>query len=149
MSGTLDDPSTWAPPGESASDLWLERSNFNSVILSGVGYGVHFTLYLIVLQHLVQHPPHRRSGKPKVPWGLVAYITWNFIMGTFGIAAEARFNQMTFIDFRNYPGGPNAYVSAEYGVFINIFGTVAYIILNWFADGLVVSQLRSHLMNVF
>ena len=45
---------------------------------------------------------------------------------------------MTFIDARNFPGGPDAFVAAEYGVFVNIFGTVALVILNWFADGLVV-----------
>ena len=140
MSGNASDPSTWAPPGESAADLWLERSNFNSVILSGVAYGIHFTLFLIVVHHLVRHPPNTRAnGKPRIPWGLVAYVSWNFFLGTIGIAAEGKFNQMTFIDDRNYPGGPNAFVAEQYGDFINIFGTVAYVILNWFADGLVVS----------
>lgn len=138
---SVNDPSTWAPPGESPADLWQERSNFDSVVLSATAYGVHLTLYIIVLQHLVQHPPVKAGAgaKGKVPWGLVAYITWNFILGTFGIAAEAKFNELTFVDSRNYPGGPNAFVAAQYGDFINIFGTVAYVILQWFADGLVVS----------
>lgn len=139
---SLDDPSSWAPPGLSAEDLWEERSNFIGVVLSSAAYGVHFTLYLIVLQHLISHPPHRSSGKAKVPWWLVAYITWNFILGTFGIAAGAKFNQMTFIDDRNFPGGPNAFVAAEYGNFVNMFGTAAYVVLNWFADGLVVRAIR-------
>ena len=64
------------------------------------------------------------------------------MLGTFGIAAEARFNEMTFVDSRNFPGGPNAFVAAQYGTFINIFGTTAYVILNWFADGLVVSCIN-------
>ena len=143
MSGIATDPSTWAPPGESASDLWLERSNFDSVIISGTAYGVHLTLFLIVAHHLVRHPPSTRtSGKTHVPWGLVAYITWNFILGTIGIAAEGRFNELTYVDDRNYPGGPNAFFIAQYGDFINIFGTVAYVVLNWFADGLVVSAFH-------
>ena len=71
-------------------------------------------------------------------WYLLAYITANFVLGTFGIAAEARFNELTFVDARNFPGGPNAFVEAQYGDFVNIFGTAAYVVLNWLADGLVV-----------
>ena len=140
---SLNDPSTWAPPGETPEELWEERSNFGGIILSCVAYGVHFTLYLIVLQHLLKHPTQRvgSAGKAKISWGLVLYITWNFILGTFGIAAEARFNQLTFIDDRNYPGGPNAFVAAQYGDFANMFGTFALVILQWFADGLVVSGI--------
>ena len=61
------------------------------------------------------------------------------MLGTFGITTGAKFNQMTFIDNRNFPGRPNAFVAAQYGNFVNMFGTVAYIILNWFVDALVVS----------
>lgn len=144
MSGNINDPSTWAPPGETASDLWLERSNFNSVILSGVAYGVHLTLFLFVVHHLIRHPTSKpnaggvRGVRARVSWPLVAYISWNFMLGTFGIAAEAKFNELTFVDNRNYPGGPNAFVANQYSDFVNIFGTAAYVVLNWFADGLVV-----------
>ena len=61
------------------------------------------------------------------------------MLRTFGIAVGAKFNQMTFIDNHNFPGRPNAFVAAQYGNFVNMFGTVAYVVLNWFADGLVVS----------
>lgn len=136
-----NDPASWAPPGESALDMWEERSNFDGVVLSSVAYGVHLTLYLFVLHHLVKHPTHPVGigARTRVSWGLVAYITWNFVLGTFGIAGEARFNELTFVDDRNFPGGPDAFIAAQYGDFVNIFGTVAYVILNWFADGLVVS----------
>ncbi|KAI5119328.1 hypothetical protein M0805_000558 [Coniferiporia weirii] len=137
---SVNDPASWAPPGESAADLWEERSNFAGVVLSSVAYGVHLTLYFFVLHHLIKYPTSRSASgaKAKVSWGLVAYITWNFILGTFGIAGEARFNQLTFIDARNYPGGPNAFVAAQYGDVVNIFATAAYVVLNWFADGLVI-----------
>jgi len=48
---------------------------------------------------------------------------------------------LTFITDRNFPGGPDAFVIQEYGMFVNIFGTVAYVVLNYFADGLVVSNI--------
>ena len=153
MSGNASDPTTWAPPNESAFDLWTERSNFVSVPLSSVAYGIHLTLFLIVFHHLLYHPsssspsssPPRffrrknsNRNRKSPSWYLLAYITANFVLGTFGIAAEARFNELTFVDARNFPGGPNAFVEAQYGDFVNIFGTAAYVVLNWLADGLVV-----------
>jgi hypothetical protein len=35
----MSDLGAFAPPGESANDLWVERSNLNGVILAGVAYG--------------------------------------------------------------------------------------------------------------
>lgn len=32
-------PDSFAPPGESASDLWLERSNLDGMFLACVAYG--------------------------------------------------------------------------------------------------------------
>lgn len=165
MSGNISDPSTWAPPGETEQDLWLERSNFVGVVLSSIAYGVHLTLFLFVLHHLLLHPssrapphynhyghahanqyrrrPHFFSSfsKRSISWPLVAYITWNFTLGTFGIVGESKFNQLTFVDDRNYPGGPNQFVIDQYGDFANIFGTVAYVVLQWSADALVVSMI--------
>jgi hypothetical protein len=36
------------------------------------------------------------------------------ILATIGFGGNARFNQMTFIDDRNFPGGPNAYTIEFY-----------------------------------
>ena len=62
---------------------------------------------------------------------------WDFILGI-----EAEFNEFTFVDARDFqvPGGPNYFVLSQHGHFINIFGTSAYVMLNWFADALVVSR---------
>ena len=61
------------------------------------------------------------------------------MLRTFGIAVGAKFNQMTFIDDRNFPGRPNVFVAAQYGNFVNMFDTIAYVVLNWFVDALVAS----------
>lgn len=34
---------SFAPPGESANDLWLERSNLDGAVLGGVAYGMAFS----------------------------------------------------------------------------------------------------------
>ena len=139
---SVNDPSTWAPPGESASDLWTEKSNLNGAMLCSIAYGAHTTLYFIVLSHFIRHPTQRKgsAGVAKISWGLVAYITINFILGTLAQAGEMRFTQLMFIDDRNFPGGPNAFNGAEYSDPPGMLTTTSYVILNWFADALVVSS---------
>ena len=60
----------------------------------------------------------------------MAYITLNFILGTSGIAAEAKFNELIFTNARDFPGSLNTFVKSQYGDFIDIFGTAAYVVLN-------------------
>ena len=139
---SINDPSTWAPPGESASDLWLEKSNLNGAMLCSIAYGVHTALYFIVLDHLTRHLTQRKGSAmvTRISWGLVAYITVNFILGTLAQAGEMRFTQLMFIDDRNIPGGPNGFIDAEYSNPPGMLTTTSYVILNWFADALVVGS---------
>jgi len=125
--------SQWAPANETESDLIAERLNLNGNILGGVGYGVHATLYFICLNLLLA----QRRKHPKVSWTMIAYITLNFILGSIGNAANIKFNEMVFIDDRDFPGGPNAYFTAENSVTINVLAYAVYIVNTWTQDGLL------------
>ncbi|KIK50249.1 hypothetical protein GYMLUDRAFT_112773, partial [Collybiopsis luxurians FD-317 M1] len=43
-----------------------------------------------------------------------------------------------FIDYRNYPGGPNQFTIDFYGTPINMMCFAPYTLMTWFADGLVI-----------
>ncbi|KAJ7697027.1 hypothetical protein B0H17DRAFT_1052646, partial [Mycena rosella] len=122
---------SFAPPGESSFDLWVERSNLDGVLLAGVAYGI---LFILTVQTLIMF-----FGRAKVqrPWGLIAYVVVMFILGSLGLAGNAKFNEMTFIDDRNIPGGPNAFTSEFFTTPVNVMAFVAYIMMSWLADGLV------------
>ncbi|KAF7347027.1 hypothetical protein MVEN_01456100 [Mycena venus] len=122
---------SFAPPGETASDLWVERSNLNGVILSGVGYGILFTLTFQTLFLLIQQP------KSKTSWSLIGYISLVFTLATLGFAGNAKFNQQTYIDDRNIPGGPNAFTAEFYSEWVNMMSFGSYVLMSWLADGLV------------
>ncbi|KAF9008606.1 hypothetical protein BDZ89DRAFT_542354 [Hymenopellis radicata] len=64
-------PSKFAPPGESAADLWAEQSNLNGIILSGVAYGVLFAISFQALLLFLNLPT---MGKP-IQWTWVAHIS--------------------------------------------------------------------------
>ncbi|KAJ7724801.1 hypothetical protein B0H16DRAFT_1585624 [Mycena metata] len=127
----MADSSSFAPPGESSLDLWIERSNLNGVLLSAVAYGILFTLTFQTLLIFLQLP------RAKIPWGFVGYICAMFILASLGFGGNAKFNQMTFIDDRNIPGGPNAFTVEFYSTWVNMMSFAAYVLMSWLADGLV------------
>ncbi|KAJ7035286.1 hypothetical protein C8F04DRAFT_535230 [Mycena alexandri] len=121
----------FAPPGESSLDLWIERSNLNGVLISAVAYGILFTITFQTLLLFFQLP------RAKIPWGLVTYVCAMFTFASIGFAGNAKFNQMTFIDDRNIPGGPNAFTVEFYSTWVNIMSFAAYVLMSWLADGLL------------
>ncbi|KAJ7430357.1 hypothetical protein B0H11DRAFT_2374447 [Mycena galericulata] len=131
-----DSPNPYAPPGESTYDLWVEQSNMNGVLLSGVAYGCRILgiLFVITFQTILLF---LKAPKRAIPWGLIAYMSVMFILASIGFGINANFNQKTFIDDRNFPGGPNAFTVADYATTLNMVGFTAYTIMSWMADGLV------------
>lgn len=142
----------YAPPGETVHDLWIERSNLIGLIFGAASYGerrclgicseeashrsllgVQLTIFTQCI--LILHSDN--SGRRNAKW-LMAYSCAIFLLATFGLAGNIKFIQMCYIDYRNYPGGPNAFTLNFYSTFVNMFGTSAYVVMNWLADGLMV-----------
>ncbi|KAF7329198.1 hypothetical protein MKEN_00180400 [Mycena kentingensis (nom. inval.)] len=126
------DPSTFAPPGESSFDLFAERTNLHGTIFAGVAYGVLFAIAFQALFLFFQMP------RSKIPYRHVAYVATMLSLATMLFAANARFIQLTFIDLRNFPGGPNAVSENFYALPVNILGFFCGITMSWLADGLLV-----------
>lgn len=80
------------------------------------------------------------SGRTNRKW-LTAYSCAVYLLATCGLASNMKFVQMCYIDYRNYPGGPNAFTFDFYSHWVNMFGAVAYVVMTWLADGLMVHRL--------
>ncbi|EKM48775.1 uncharacterized protein PHACADRAFT_108289, partial [Phanerochaete carnosa HHB-10118-sp] len=65
----------------------------------------------------------------------IAFISCIFVLGSVGIAASMRIQQLAYIDDSNFPGGPGAFESVSGYMKINVFGFSAYTVNAWFADG--------------
>jgi hypothetical protein len=61
-----------------------------------------------------------------------------FALGTINICFNMRTAQLTWIDNRNYPGGPAAYLQEQLGNPLLAVGDAASIIVSLLADGLLV-----------
>lgn len=151
----------YAPPGESPSDLWLERSNLVGAVLGGVAYGsysrlrprlslagtnatlvgVHVAVFAECVYRIAPMrgglARHRRNGRLQ-SWFLLGYVFLLFLMGTVNLACNTKMAQLMFIDNRAFPGGPNAWFFANYNNTNNTAGNASYIIANFLADGLLV-----------
>ncbi|KAJ7662326.1 hypothetical protein B0H17DRAFT_1093673 [Mycena rosella] len=126
----MPDFGSFAPP----TDLWLERSNLNGPLLSSVAYGVLFTLAVQTLLRFLQLP------RAKIPWHLVIYVSAIFSLASVAFAGTAKFSEMTFIDDRNYPGGPNSFAVNLFAKWENMMAFVPNILIGWMADGFLLSR---------
>ncbi len=63
-------------------------------------------------------------------------------MGNVGNGTNIKVGELTFVDNRNFPGGPNAYFATGAGP-VGLTCNVVYIINTWFQDGLLV---RIHIL---
>ncbi|KAF7290731.1 hypothetical protein MIND_01313800 [Mycena indigotica] len=115
-----DSSNPFAPPGQSAADLWLERSNLDGFVLSGVGYGILATIAFNTLALFVRPKPGRSRER-----GLIIYVLLTFALATVAFATNAKFNEMQYVDDRGIPGGPNAFGALYYNSFYNMFAFIA------------------------
>ncbi|OAX42171.1 hypothetical protein K503DRAFT_766991 [Rhizopogon vinicolor AM-OR11-026] len=119
--------------------LGLERSRLNGMILAGVSYGVFFLLTIQALVALTQRPPH--GGKiADHRLTLVFYIVITFILGTTSFAANAKYEEMIWIDLRNVPGGPLELIENEMVYPINVLAISSGHLQEWFMQALLVHR---------
>ncbi|TFK89670.1 hypothetical protein K466DRAFT_597605 [Polyporus arcularius HHB13444] len=120
-------------------DATIGTVNMVGVILSTITYGVHFTLYTFLIRLYVDRSPYVvRSRRPQRPgWFPITYATVLFILATAGLCLQAWVNHDAFLGHRDFPGGPLAYMVEAAERPGNIAVTAVYVVLNWFADGML------------
>ncbi|KAF8877561.1 hypothetical protein CPB84DRAFT_1794780 [Gymnopilus junonius] len=126
--------SSWQPQ-EDPTILLSERTWLLGAILTGVGYGIVFTLYCLCI-HQILRSRERTNQVKRV--AMFTYITLITLFGTLFFVSTARMTQLSFIDNRLYPGGPAAFEKDMFSIPVNELGNVTFVLANWFADALVV-----------
>jgi len=125
------------------TDLWLERSRFDGIILDGVSYGILFVLTIQCIYALFQRPKHKvvnSKAEARSRWVLLAYIVATFALATIGVAANAKYSQMIWIDLRNSPEGPEGLIVNELGFWENRMALTSYYIMSWLMDMLLIHR---------
>lgn len=74
---------------------------------------------------------------------LAVYVSVLFALGTVFMAMNLNVAVLSFIDNRNFPGGPEVWAQAEAYKAIIVVPNTVFILANWMADALLV---RSYLL---
>jgi len=84
------------------------------------------------------NPVYRRAKCIK--WGLASYATVMFSLATVYVATNAYTLSNSYVDNRDFPGGPYVYQNAIAHEAISVVPRTAFRLNNWSADGLLVSS---------
>ncbi|KAG1845284.1 hypothetical protein DFJ58DRAFT_730878 [Suillus subalutaceus] len=126
-------------PSETPTDLWLERSRLDGMMLGAVSYGGFFILTVQAAAALIQWPRHgRKIADHRLT--LLGYILITFVLGTVGFAANAKYTEMIWIDLRDAPGGPVALIENEVAYPINIVAISCYFVMEWCMQALLIHR---------
>ncbi|KAG1901993.1 uncharacterized protein F5891DRAFT_1187022 [Suillus fuscotomentosus] len=126
--------SSWTPD-ESSETFLAEKGWLQGTVASSIAYGIGVTLFFMCF-HLLIRQMTRTNYKKSLP--LLIYITIDFILGTLFMASLADFTQLAFIQYRDYPGGPNAFENNMFGIPVDMLGNVCGVLMMALSDGLVV-----------
>jgi len=108
----------------------------DGTVIGGVAYGVLFALSCQCLHSLLLYPRNK-----KIQWHLVVYVATLFALSTVAFGTEIKFNELTFVDDRNYPGGPLAYNFDQYNNPANVATFASSFIAAWFVDAFLIYRL--------
>jgi len=103
-------------------------------------YGIALCLYYMTLRLLLSKQ-RRRAPTDRF---LITYSTVLIVLVTIPMVADKIFGEEMWIVNAGYPGGPDAYLAANAGVWYETMGTAATVLLNLLGDGLMV--YRCHVL---
>ncbi|KAI6129395.1 hypothetical protein EDD16DRAFT_1545264 [Pisolithus croceorrhizus] len=120
------------------TNLWLERSRLDGMMLGAVSYGI---LLLLTFQAVGAILSRHRNGNGVLyrPW-LLAYVVVTFVLATIGFAANLKYTEMIWIDLRDAPGGPVALIEDELSYWINVMALTCYFVMEWFMQALLLHR---------
>ncbi|KAH7921923.1 hypothetical protein BV22DRAFT_1018335 [Leucogyrophana mollusca] len=123
-------------PDESSVQLETETAWLQGCVLTGVAYGVVLMLVTMCIQTLWARirTPSTRTRKSVF---LLFYVIVIAMLATILFVTNTAFVQMGFINNRNYPGGPAAYIETMFSVPDNVASCVPIVLANWFGNSLM------------
>jgi len=130
----LSTSNPWTPY-ETSSQLFSEKTWLQGAFLSNLAYGVELTLFLTCFKLLLTQ---RKRSHDKIRVNLLIFITLVFVLDTIFMGCNAKSIQLAFIQDRNFPGGPSAWLDTSILVPVNTVSIEVAVISIWLTDLLLV-----------
>ncbi|KAK0445630.1 uncharacterized protein EV420DRAFT_1571936 [Desarmillaria tabescens] len=113
---------------EPASLLWLEQVLNAAVHIGAMAYGGQLIIAFLAAYHILH------SSKKHYVWQTIVFISFIVVLSTIYTACNIHFNELAWIDERNYPGGPLAYQLEQQDQKFQTLGNAASVLLTILAD---------------
>lgn len=123
-------------------EVTRDRAWLHGAILSAVAYGTNIALFaitscLLIKRWRLEKEKDGRGSKQTLI--LLAYAGITFALATLCAASAVDMIDVAFIEQRKYT--PAAFLIGTFGVKpVSAMGNVAFSLLNWFVDALLVSE---------
>ncbi|KAG5634045.1 hypothetical protein H0H81_003649 [Sphagnurus paluster] len=117
------------PQEPPTASLYAQRSLFDGIIVATLGYGALLMLSMQLMQVLLSRPK-----RGKLYWAIVSYFSMLFVLATFAIGGKLKYAELTFVDFRDYPGGPVGFFNSHLNNHVYIMGQVCTTLVPWVGD---------------
>ena len=124
--------------------IFAEHTWLQGAFLGAVAYGIQFVLYVVTCFFLWRL---RTPSTKRMNIIFIIYISIIFILSTLYIVGLFQFTQLSFIDGRNIPGGPQAFESMMFSLPIDMLANVIMVLNSWFCDIINVGVKGS--LNIF
>ncbi|KIK56948.1 hypothetical protein GYMLUDRAFT_247480 [Collybiopsis luxurians FD-317 M1] len=122
-------------------DAWLERSRLDGMILDGFTYGIFF---LFTIQASLAVYRTRSKHSKRMTRILFTYIGVTFVLATIGVAANARYTEDIWINFRGQPEwDPGFLIENEFNYWYNRLAVDSQVVLVWIMNALLLYRCCS------
>ncbi|TFY81067.1 hypothetical protein EWM64_g2946 [Hericium alpestre] len=116
-----------------STEIVLERSFYIGIVIGGMLYGLELYICFQSIYYLfTRRTSHRTHTRFYVAYGVVMLLLF-----TISLAVNALLGQLMWIDHRDVPGGPAAYLEENLASWWQTFGTTASVATNILGDGLL------------
>ncbi|ESK90410.1 hypothetical protein Moror_13676 [Moniliophthora roreri MCA 2997] len=120
-------------PNLTDAEILAEHTWLQGAFLGAVAYGIEFVLYVMACYLLWIHRRHQAQSYMRNIFFIV-YTSIIFVLSTLYMVGLLQFTQLSFIDGRNIPGGPNAFEVIMFSLPIDMLANVIMVIITWFCD---------------
>ncbi|KAL7283424.1 hypothetical protein ACG7TL_002854 [Trametes sanguinea] len=121
---------------ESPIVLWNEQAINAAVYIGAIAWGLHISTFFQSTSAILQ------SGKSSWRWLPFSFIL--FAMASINICCSISFNELAWIDERNYPGGPLAFIVEQSSRPINTASIATSVVTLFLANSFLV--YRTHVL---
>ncbi|KAL6299322.1 hypothetical protein BKA93DRAFT_742478 [Sparassis latifolia] len=121
---------------ESPSQLWYEQSINAAVYIGAMAWGVHTSVFYTAVRCILQN----QNQKRRFIW--LPFVCAQFTMSTVNIICSINFNEHAWIDERNYPGGPLAFIVERQSLPVNTASIAASVVTIFLAQGFLIFRVH-------